>query len=78
MSLLPPRFDFGPTPADGGFGFASAVPSLAASQRASLGRGIAFVLLLAASSLASVYVPRALQGPDWVEGTAPGPLVAGR
>lgn len=77
MSLQSPSFAF-PSPAADLGGFALTTPSVAASQRASLGRGLAFVLLLAASSLASVYVPLAMHGPEWVEGTAPGPLGTGR
>lgn len=75
---MPARYAFLDPTADGSFGFATAAPSVAASQRASLGRGLALVLLLAASSLASVYLPLAMHGADWVEDSAPGPLVANR
>lgn len=78
MSLQIPRIVFQAPLVDRRFGFVGVAPSVAASQRASLGRGVAFVLLLAASSLASVYVPLALHGPEWVEGAGPGPFVAGR
>lgn len=77
MSIQLNGFAFQPQAADLN-GFALAAPSVAASQRASLGRGLAFVLLLAASSLASVYVPLAMHGPDWVEGTASASLGSGR
>ncbi len=70
MPMPLPRFAFQPPDADDR-GFALVAPSVGASQRASLGRGIAFVLLLTASSLTAVYVPQAMRGPHWVEGTAP-------
>lgn len=60
------------------FGPVRAAAAVGAAQRASLGRGLVFMLLLAASSLASVYVPIALGGPDWVEGSAPPPRAAAR
>lgn len=47
-----------------------AASSVGAAQRASLGRGLCFALLLAASSLAAIYLPSMLGGPDWVEGGA--------
>lgn len=61
------------------FDLGAASASVGASQRADLGRGLVFVLLLALSALASVYLPLALNalgGPDWVEGTAQAPRPA--
>ena len=77
MSMSRPSFTFQPLGADDR-GFAPVAPSVGASGRASLGRGIAFVLLLTAASVAWVYGPRARHGADWVEGTAPGSLSAYR
>lgn len=73
MSILPPSIAF-PCPTNDR-GFAGVVPSVGASQRASLGRGLAFVLLLTASALACVYAPLALHEAD---GLASAPAVASR
>ncbi|RYC29201.1 hypothetical protein D3273_25115 [Lichenibacterium minor] len=52
--------------------------SVAAAQRAGLGRGLAFVLLLTSSLLASVYVSLALHGYDWMDSAVPDQVTAVR